>query len=200
MCLNLRVSGNILAINAAILSIIIALIRRGRLAGLADLFDSAKGFWLVVVPLVIVIVSWVGMGKVQPSIWIPLTGGLHILATIAFLGFFVANLKLPGMWVLLIGHGMNFLPIVTNGGKMPVSETASRIAGAGDVHGQFMRHVAMSSSTHFNFLSDIIPIHTKLIPAGVISPGDVIVAVGLFILIQFAMCPRKKAATEVANG
>ena len=181
-----------MAVNAAILSLIIAFIRRGRVSGIADVFDQARHFWLIVVPLVLVLGLWFGGSVIPPVIWRPLAGWIHIVYTIAFICFFAANLKFTGMWFMMIGQLMNLLPVVANAGKMPVSEAASKIAGAGDVHGEFLRHVAMSDTTRFNFLSDVIPIPFKYIPGGVISPGDILIAVGLFVLIQVAMCPRKK--------
>jgi hypothetical protein len=52
----------------------------------------------------------------------------------------------------------------------------------------------MSSSTHFNFLADFIPVPSSLeVLRNVLSPGDVLMAVGIFLLVQMTMCPRKQA-------
>jgi hypothetical protein len=188
-----------MAVNAAILSIIIALFRRGRFSGLADLFDSVRHFWLILVPFVSVVIMWIGLGRVNHAHWTVISGVLHIVSTIAFVVFFALNLKIKGIWFFFVGQAMNLLPIAANGGKMPVSEAASKIANAGAVEGEMLRHCVMTSSTRFNLLADIVPIPVKFFP-GVVSPGDVLIAIGIFILIQFAMCPPRKRVLGAENA
>ncbi|MEN6373086.1 MAG: DUF5317 domain-containing protein [Armatimonadota bacterium] len=201
-----------LAFEAGILSIIIALIRRGRLRRLADL--EIKSLWLVFIPAFIIIVSMV-LGKYlgKTILWSHLTGLLHIIASIAFLVFFWANRKLPGMKWFLAGWVLNLFPIVLNAGKMPVSEKAAAIAGVADVlnRSEGMRHIVMSGSawSKFNFLGDTIPVPkliTDALPcglskvfSGIFSIGDVLMAVGIFILIQLTMCPKKSKTSRAAK-
>ncbi len=188
---------------AAILSFIIALFRRGRPAGLADLFDNVRHFWLVLVPFVMVIVMSVGNGRVSPAVWLPLSAWLHVIYSVALVAFFAVNLNIRGMWSLLLGQGLNMLPILANGGKMPISVWAGRVAGMPELPSMMLRHVAMSSSSRFNWLGDFIPIPVKLkflLIGGVLSPGDVFIAIGLFVLIQCAMCPVKKKVSGAQNA
>jgi hypothetical protein len=190
-----------MAFDAAVLSLAIALLRRGRVSGLADLFDRVRHFWLLAAAFVITIV-WFLMLRLPDSIRLPLGGGLHILVTVAFIVFFAMNLRFSGMLFLMIGEALNLLPIAANAGRMPVSQWAILRTGGEVLKGTEMRHVAMSGSTHFNFLADTIPVpQLWRLPGGVISPGDFLVAVGLFVLIQYAMCSLKKpesGATDAA--
>lgn len=184
------------------LSIAIALIRRGKLSLIADLFDGVKYYWLLLVPLVSMLIGWAGMDRVSTGVWSPLTGWMHIVTSIVFVIFFVSNARVPGMLLMAVGQGVNCLPIIANTGKMPVDAIASDLVNAGHVHGVYLRHVQMSNATHLNFISDIIPVPSviKFMPAAVVSPGDVLIAVGLFVLIQVAMVPKKKPSAGVANG
>ncbi|MEN6521183.1 MAG: DUF5317 domain-containing protein [Armatimonadota bacterium] len=200
-----------MAFEVGILSIIIALIRRGRLQRLADL--EIKSLWLVFIPAFIIIVSLViGKYSGKTPLWSHLTGLLHIIASIAFLVFFWENRKLPGMKWFLAGWVLNLFPIAFNAGKMPVSVKAATIAGVEDVltRSEGMRHIVMSGSTRFNFLGDIVPVPkliTDALPgvlskvfSGIFSIGDVLMAIGIFILIQITMCPRKpKSSSQVAK-
>jgi hypothetical protein len=188
-----------LTLEAAILSFIIATLRRGRIMRFAEL--KIEHLWLVFVPAVLILAPWIAKAHVPRDIWMPLTGWLHVAANAAFLLFFWANLRLPGMRWFLVGWILNVLPIAANGGKMPVSAWAANTAHAGIFKGVMARHVEMSSHTHFNWLSDIIPLPRPpaIIPAAM-SIGDVLMAVGIFILIQMIMCPGGHNREPVGAG
>lgn len=185
-----------MALEAAILSVVIALIRRGKLLRLADL--EVKHFWMIYIPAILLFASVFGRLIVPKTVWVPVSGWLHILATVAFLVVFVANITLPGMKWLLTGWTLNLVPILANSGKMPVSYAAAKMANVPKdqlamLLKPMMRHVLMTSHTRANFLADIIPTPKppSLINPCVNSIGDILMAVGLFILIQVTMCPRK---------
>lgn len=184
------------------LSVLIALIRRGKLSRLADLFDGVNYYWMLLVPLISMLIGWAGKDSVSTDVWSPLTGWLHVATSIVFVVFFACNARVSGMLLMAVGQGINCLPIIANAGKMPVDASASNLVNAGHVHGVYLRHVEMSSATHLNFISDIIPVPSviKFMPAAVVSPGDVVIAIGLFVLIQAAMVPKKKPSVGVANG
>lgn len=192
-------AGTKLTFEAGILSIIIALLRRGRIRLLAEL--DIKSIWLVFIPAVIIITSMIIGRFMEKPLWIKTTGMLHIAATIAFLVFFWANRKLPGMKWFIVGWILNLFPVMFNAGKMPVNRWAASVAGMEKAlaNPDMMRHIAMSDSTKFNFLGDNFP-SPKPIP-GVFSVGDVLMMIGLFILIQITMCPKKpKSPPKEAEG
>lgn len=65
------------------------------------------------------------------------------------------------------------------------------------VKGEYGKSIAMSSTTHLNFLGDIF--YFQIQPASLISVGDIIFAIGLVVLIQHAM-RLKRGAGSVSNA
>ncbi|MHB1417171.1 MAG: DUF5317 domain-containing protein, partial [Chloroflexota bacterium] len=117
----------------------------------------------------------------------------------------VANRRLPGMLVVGLGVLMNFLVIAANGGYMPIApealvaqgqhalaaaETGTHVAGSKDA-------VVEREQTRLWFLSDVIT--TPGIPfwQRSFSVGDVVLAVGLFCLVQGGM--RRRAIPRVCE-
>ncbi|HPP76283.1 MAG TPA: DUF5317 domain-containing protein [Armatimonadota bacterium] len=184
-----------LFLEIGVLSVLVALIRRGQIFRLADL--EIRRIWLVTVPVAVILASIIFRRTTPPEIWQPVTGALHLVTSAALFALFWSNRKLPGIKWLLAGWLLNFAPILTNGGRMPVSKWAVKIAYGSGQEGRMLQHIWMSSQTKFNFLGDFIPLPTPLVAIPeVVSPGDILMAVGLFLLIQLTMCPRKKKASE----
>ncbi len=108
-------------------------------------------------------------------------GGQHI-AYIASLWGLVAvaarNLGLPGAWLVAAGMAANALVITASGGAMPVYADAVAVAGARPPQDALHRLTASPSP-----LGDVIPVP----PFGVYSVGDVLLAVGVFVLIVWTM-------------
>lgn len=103
--------------------------------------------------------------------------------------FAVANLRLPGMPLVLIGVAANFLVIAVNGG-MPVSESALIGSGQGDVVAMLRqdgsdKHHLMDEDDELTVLADVIAVPKPIGQA--ISVGDVFVYVGLVWLTVAAM-------------
>ena len=178
-----------MALEAGVLSLIIALARGGRISRLAELLDRAERLWLIFLPAGLIAASVLLRQYASPAVWMPVTGWLHLAASAALLAFAWFNRKLPGIKWFFAGGVLNLLPIAANGGRMPVSSWAAAAAGAPAVEAA-MRHVKMSSHTHLNFLADIIPVpRPPSITPEVVSSGDVLMAVGIFLLIQLTMSP-----------
>jgi hypothetical protein len=79
--------------------------------------------------------------------------------------------------------------IALNGGYMPSDNTARLIAGRPPLEpGQTMSNsVGVGPDTRLAFLSDIFAIPNVLLFSNVFSIGDVLIAVGAFLLIQKSM-------------
>jgi hypothetical protein len=182
------------------LSVIVGLIRRGRVQRLIDI--NINQFWLVLVPAALLLVSYQIRAHASPHFYSHASPVLSLLIDVVFIAFFLFNIKLPGMKWFVAGWVLNVVPIVTNGFKMPVLKWATVVArcelSKADLsRHEFLRHVMMNDQTRFKFLSDIIPItRPPFITAQVVSVGDVLIAVGLFILVQMTMCPGKSAAAS----
>jgi hypothetical protein len=123
--------------------------------------------------------------------------GVHValhLASYALVAWFVvANRRLVGMPLIALGAAMNALAIAANGGVMPASETALRIAGI-DTSGGFANSAAVEHP-RFLFLGDIIPVPGPWPIGNVLSTGDLVIVAGALILLHVTC--RSRLATSV---
>ncbi len=180
---------------AVILSLIIGYLRGGNITNIANL--PMRKAWLIAVPGSILVVFYVA--KVLGSSFAGQVA--HYLHQIVYLFVLIAlcfNFKIPGVIPLFIGSLSNSIAAFANGGDMPVSLKAVKAAGMTEhaellLKGDLVRHVLMTENTRLNFLADIIPTPRPPFPfPGVHSIGDLLVALGLFIIIQHGMCPQKQ--------
>lgn len=119
------------------------------------------------------------------------TAALAVSYTL-IVAFAIANVRVPGMPLILIGVAANFAVIVANGG-MPVSESALIDSGHGNDIGQLQqegldKHHLMDDDDVLTFLADVIGIPNPIGQA--ISIGDVFVYLGLTWLTVAAMRGR----------
>ena len=95
-----------------------------------------------------------------------------------------ANRRIPGFGLLLVGTLSNLIPVLLNGGSMPIWAPALTAAGftQADVHSAFHTIIFDAPGSAFLLrggpLGDIIPVPLPIIQ-NVISVGDLILAVGL---------------------
>jgi len=109
-----------------------------------------------------------------------LLAGLHIVSYALAAAFLWVNRKVAGVRTVALGMLANALAIVANGGVMPASRNAQRIAGLS--YGGGFHNSAVVSHPHLLWLGDIIPVPGPL--ANVLSVGDCIIFVGLLILLH----------------
>ena len=110
---------------------------------------------------------------------------LYVASTVAVLVALLANLRLPGLWILAIGAAMNLLAIVSNGGYMPSSPEAwMALNGLAEVPTDaYTNSAIMTSATAFPALGDIFVFPRPLPLANVFSVGDVLIAVGAIVFL-----------------
>jgi hypothetical protein len=189
----------VIFLQIGLLSIVVALVRRGKIQHLADM--KIERFWLVFVPAALTAVGIILYQRTSVTVWGPATVIINVLVNTAFLAFFWANRRLPGVNWFIGGWALNFMVIAANHSKMPVSQWASSVAGCGRVGENMGQHALLTSSTKLSFLADIIPVPgLHPIMSQVASAGDILMAVGLFLLIQLTMCPRKAVSEAQAEG
>lgn len=101
-------------------------------------------------------------------------------------------------WMPLVGLGvlLNFGVILANGMRMPVSRDALAAAGlayqVGAIgSGKVLTYRLADSATRLGFLGDIIPIGSPYPIHRVVSIGDLVMALGVFLLVQHEMFARK---------
>jgi len=170
-----------------IVSLIVALLRGGSILRLGQLHIRHAYLILLGLVLQLFVFSPLGAG------WEPWRGYLYLVSLALLLLAVALNRDLPGIWLLGFGLFLNLLVIAANGGLMPLSVAAARRAGFLDVIAALQatgrhRHVAlMDEGTKLRFLGDTIVLGYPLPSASVFSPGDILVALGAFIFLQWAM-------------
>lgn len=115
-----------------------------------------------------------------------------VVFTLLFVCFWF-NKKYIGLWFVGLGASLNAMVMLINGGRMPVSMEAMQRVGVKEgidmiVSGMDNKHTVLDSTTRLGFLADIIYL-PGFIGWGmwVISIGDLVVALGMFIFI-FELC------------
>jgi len=123
---------------------------------------------------------------------------LFDLSYLLLISFSILNLPRPGIAIIGIGLLLNFLPIVANGGLMPV--TAENLAEIGELHRiegrregdaiPYTKNVLKSKeNTHFYELSDRL-VWDNPVFFRVFSIGDVVIAAGLVVVVGDLFLPR----------
>lgn len=166
----------------SVISIIIAMIRKGSFSNILDC--GIRAWYLFVVALVAFLAVQVGDG--MDIEFIQTYAKFFIMGAYALV-LVGAIFNLSNLWMipLLAGSLCNFVVIFMNGGKMPLSESAMRIAGiTASVVGESSVMSVASSSTSLPILGGIIPIPLPGVLAQVISLGTVLIGIGLFFVIQ----------------
>lgn len=170
------------------LSILIGLARGGRF----QFHLPLKRVWLAPVALALQLATMLMPGSV---------GGLLLmfLSYGALIHCLVINRQHQSLRVLLLGVLLNFIVIAANGGRIPVDVDVSRRLGLevqALLEGTDFKHVAVSDASRLAFLGDVIPLPGPV--PRVISIGDVVVLIGLFLLIQDLM--GKRVHISVGSG
>lgn len=170
---------------AVLAGICLGRLRGGRLANLARLSPR----WLLLLVLAVAAVTAARVAVVPFSLARRLVTGGYVLAVAGL----AANVRLPWLWLALAGAALNTSVIVANGGRMPVSPHVIRDVSArlvlGGATGPF--YVLAGPRTALAPLGDTLP----LVAGGVgviLSPGDVLLALGVVGTMQAGMLTGKE--------
>jgi hypothetical protein len=122
--------------------------------------------------------------------------GLHAASYGLVIWFLVANRKLFGMPLLALGVSFNTLAIAVNGGVMPATRSALKIAGI-DTSGGYSNSAAVSHAK-LQLLGDVIPVPGPWPIGNVLSVGDLLIFAGALLLLHTAcgsrLARRRRAA------
>jgi hypothetical protein len=154
----------------------------GRLSRLADI--RLRAVWTVFVSVVI----QVGITTVVPGGSHLLHVALHLFSYVLAAWFLVANRHVTGILVVALGAGLNVLAISANGGVMPTSANAMRIAGLQPAHD--FHNSALVAHPHLAFLGDVIPVPGPWPIGNVLSVGDLIIFAGALVILHRACGSR----------
>jgi hypothetical protein len=100
--------------------------------------------------------------------------------------------RVPGVWVICAGAIMNLAVVLANGARMPV---APALAGVLVYRGHIAQYVLMGPDTQLNWLADWIGFPWPV--PGAYSPGDLVIAVGIGIVVLLAVAHAPSAGTKL---
>ncbi|MDD4517700.1 MAG: DUF5317 domain-containing protein [Limnochordia bacterium] len=182
-------------IDAAIISLLVGFLRKGRLRSLGDLKIHR-----VELILVACLLQGGCLFLAQRGIAIAVQFGpyVNILSYILLMAALWANRDQRAFRVVAVGVLLNAVVIAANGGQMPVSLTSLEQVGLGSLAslldtGTYITHTKLTDDSVLHFLSDwlYIPGYKR---ARVFSIGDVVISLGVFMLIQNAMLQERSRA------
>jgi hypothetical protein len=167
----------ILLLGVVLVSIGLGYLFGGRLSG----FERFRLRWWFL--------AFVGLALQLAPVPAGLTTETLIASYVLLLLFVAANLRTPGVWLILIGLALNLAVIAPNGG-MPVSRSALVESGQASTlaeleNGAGTKHHLETSDDVLTPLADVIAIGSPV--NQVASVGDVLVYAGLLWLIVGVM-------------
>lgn len=170
-----------------ILGVIVGLIRGGFLQGLSGLSRmKLRAGWIFPILLLIQVIVYIGQAKIE---WlVQVSGIIFIVIYVAGQVFLWINRNQKGFKILLAGVFMNFIVMLVNGGKMPVSKEMAEISSPASVpmlvEGTAnTKHMMMTEATRLPLFGDVIPITAPYPIPQVISIGDIVMNVGIFLFL-----------------
>lgn len=166
-----------LILAAVVLAIAAVPLTGGRLRLLAGLRWRAP--WLVLAALVtqVVVLEVAGL----PDLVAPVA---HVASYLMAAGFVWVNRRVRGLPVLALGAALNGVAIAANGGTLPSSAAARRIAGLAPEEG--FTNSGVLADPVLGFLGDIFAVPAGVPLANVFSVGDVLIVAGAAWVIHAA--------------
>ncbi|SHN79939.1 hypothetical protein SAMN04487896_4418 [Paenibacillus sp. ov031] len=187
-----------------LLGLIVGLFRGGFRYGLHQ-FAALKlrGGWIF--PLLLLAQFFIFFLQERLEWVASINGYLFAAVYVTGLAFLWLNRHYKGFTLIWIGVFLNFIVMAVNGGRMPVSVDASAVLGPYYVDmlregGAVSKHYMMDASTHLSFLGDIIPLSSPYPRTQVISIGDVVMNIGIFLFIQYMMVNRTGEALQPVSS
>lgn len=113
---------------------------------------------------------------------------LHALSYFLLFLFALGNIYFSGFTMIATGFFLNFIAILLNNGRIPVSGEGLVLADQFDLYdilenGNSITHVLMNENTKFPFLGDIIPFARPYLFPKVVSIGDILIFTGLILFV-----------------
>ena len=182
------------------LGLLVGFLLRGRLSGLGKL----RLRWLPLVSIALVIQLLIFPLFTSTAILPFAKAPLHILSYVLLAVWIVANVRIIPVALLGLGAICNFSVLIANGGLMPASTNALQKAGLIHVADQLIQDgayanlIQMSSSTHLNFLGDILSLPKWIPLSSAFSIGDLLIWLALIWLIVKGMRIDEKRVNEAA--
>ena len=161
------------------IGLVIGWLTGGRLEGLADVRFRLAPIALVALAVQVALFSPVADGLApEAGRWI------YVASTALVVVVVLANTRIAGVPIVVVGAALNLAAIVANGGAMPASASALAALGAG-IHSH--TNSVVLERPILEPLTDVFATPTWLPFANVFSVGDVLIGAGVTIAIAAAM-------------
>jgi hypothetical protein len=108
---------------------------------------------------------------------------LHLLSYACAGAFVVVNRQVPGLLLTASGGAMNLAAIAANGGVMPASPQALRMAGITTTSDHFVNSASVEGA-RLSWLGDIFAIPASWPLSNVFSMGDIVLLIGAGYLLH----------------
>ncbi len=185
-----------------IISIIIGLLRKGKLSSLSQI--SLKKIELIVLACLIQ-GGIIFLGSKEIKFVLDYSSYMIIFSYIVLILAVWYNRTLKGIKIIALGIIFNFIVIVANGGHMPVLLSSLYKAGLDDFalvlkEGTYVTHALVTEKTLFRFLADVIPLSPPFPDPSIVSAGDFLMFYGVFSLIQNAMMKKQNSEIRSQNS
>jgi hypothetical protein len=176
---------------AVVAGLVVGLMLGGRLESIAE--TRFRWGWLAIHALTIQLVLFSplagGLGEASP--WIYVGSTMLVVAVV------LANVRLPGLPIVLVGALSNLAAIVANGGSMPASAAALDAVG-GAIHGGPTNSILVAHPA-LEPLTDIFAMPAWIPFANIFSVGDVLIGMGVAVAIAAAMRPSAGGPDDPAR-
>jgi hypothetical protein len=178
----------VLFLFAAVFTLGLALILGGRLSALGE--ARLKSLWLLLLAGALKLFELAAPDSFLSPVWPFLLSA----QTLAVATFAVLNLRVAGLALVLLGSLSNLVVVTLNGGYMPVAEAA--VAAGGGSHdvaaflsaGHVGAYTLLTPASRLGWLGDTILAPRPF--ARALSPGDLVLAVGIVVaLLELARTP-----------
>ena len=157
---------------ATLLCLISVPLAGGRLQALGELRVRAFGLLVAALALQVLVI------EVVPDAPAPLPALGHVASYAMTAAAVWLNRRLPFLWLIALGGGLNALAIAANDGVMPARAGALRTAGLSADGDAFANSTAVAHP-HLAFLGDVFAVPASWPAANVFSVGDVLLVLGL---------------------
>lgn len=174
----------------ALAGVVLGLARGGRLANFLQVRFCAWQLLLAALAVQLVLFSNLPVIGGLALTYGPYAYLLSLLLVMAGIALNARNYAFP---VVLLGAGLNFLAIASNGGQMPAPEGNLLLAAGPETveavrnATYFSNSVLMSESTRLWFLGDVFLLPPPFPLANVFSAGDVLIGLGILLFLQHSL-------------
>jgi hypothetical protein len=162
-------------------ALVVGLALGGRMSAIAEVKIRAVWLFYLAIALQIVafpsgVLPWSMSDRMATALWLTSYGILGVAV--------LANRRLRGALVVGLGMLLNLVAVLANGGHMPGLPQALQQAG---IHSELHNNSVAMTDPHLPWLVDRWAAPSWVPLANVYSIGDVVLAVGAFVLVLGAM-------------